>query len=296
MCNLTVPYPVRKPENSKFELGRARELLHLVDVAHQEYNRASNDELGKDRKWEWENDNTSPMESYELLTRFGFAGYFFGKRKRVPFGFILKKESILFVIFRGTEEPQEWIADARAKQVKFFDDEYGPLGEVHKGFHAIYTREDRGGILDFDPDNDLPSIADVVKKTIEAQSGISQIFVAGHSLGGALATLATLHIKRFKPFLSPILYSYASPRVGDSDFAEQLADIDCYRIANSEDRVTNLPWSISFISLITPGSIGELLEERQSWEHIGQPIYFTSQAGSVARNHTIPIYKKALED
>ncbi|MEL4898161.1 lipase family protein [Crocosphaera sp. Alani8] len=289
-------HTVSKPEGSKFDFARACELLNLVDVAYKEFDRSE-----KDQSWNWDDDTKTPVNSYELLTRFGFAGYFFGKRERVPFGFILRKNSDIFVIFRGTVQPSEWVQNARAVQVHFLGN--SSLGEVHKGFHSIYTREDKGGLVNFDPNDDLPSIKDVVEETIRNKvSKDSQIFVAGHSLGGALATISTLHIHQLGLSKPPILYSFASPRVGDSEFARQFSEIECYRIANSEDRVINLPLSVTLLSVLFPktGSffskvIGDKLAEEQSWEHIGQPIYFTAQKGSVEDNHTIPVYTKALD-
>lgn len=291
--------PVIKPEGSGFDLGRARELLHLVDIAHTEFEKSKDDQ-----SWNWDRDSQTPIESYELLTRFGFAGYFLGKRRRVPFGFVLKKDSDLFVIFRGTLAPQEWAGNARARQVDFLGKQ--SFGEVHKGFHAMYTRKDKGEFFDIDLSDDLPSMKTVIEDTIERfikenTSEISQIFVAGHSLGGALATLSALHISKIDSCPSPTLYSFASPRAGDSNFAQQFKGLECYRIANSEDRVTNIPWSVAFISMLFPrtGSIllkliGDKLDEKQSWEHIGQPIYFTAQCGNIPDNHTIPVYTAAL--
>lgn len=298
---MLISHPVIKPEGSDFDLKRARELLNLVDFAHQDFQRSMNFQ-----SWDWDQDFQSPIPSYELLTRFGFAGYFFGKRNRVPFGFILKKDSDFFVIFRGTLAPQEWVGNARARQVSFLGKE--SLGEVHKGFHAMYTRKDKGEFFNIDLNDNLPSMQTVIENTIEKfikqdTSGNSKIFVAGHSLGGALATLSTLHISKIDSCPSPILYSFASPRVGDSKFAKQFTELKlkCYRIANSEDRVPNIPWSVAFISMLFPkaGSflsrmVGDKLDKKYSWEHIGQPIYFTAQWRSVAGNHTIPVYTAAL--
>jgi hypothetical protein len=52
-----------------------------VDIAHPEFERSKNDQ-----SWVWDQDPNSPNGASELLTRFGFAAYFLGKRKRVPFG------------------------------------------------------------------------------------------------------------------------------------------------------------------------------------------------------------------
>ncbi len=48
-----------------------------------------------------------------------------------------------------------------------------------------------------------------------------QLYVTGHSLGGALAVLATLDIAVNTAFHSPIMYTLAGPRVSDPDFANR---------------------------------------------------------------------------
>ena len=102
-----------------------------------------------------------------------------------------------------------------------------------------------------------------------------------YSLGGALATLAAAHITKCNPeFKKPIIYTYASPRVGDSLFASHFKDLECYRIANSEDLVVSLP-----------SSTGKL----RGPEMKGEPIYFTDQRGFITTNHNMfYIYRQAL--
>lgn len=41
------------------------------------------------------------------------------------------------------------------------------------------------------------------------------VLFTGHSLGGALATLATLDLKRRHPGTKVTMYNYGSPRVGN---------------------------------------------------------------------------------
>lgn len=296
MLQTSISYLVKKPNGSNFDLDISRKLLELIDIAHQEFELSQNDQ-----SWEWDKDTKTPKDSYELLTRFGFAAYFFGKRQRVPFGFIVRQGADVFVVFRGTLTPAEWISNAKAKQEPFLDNR--SLGEVHLGFHKTYVRPDKGGLFNFDPNDDLPSMKEVIEKSIKDEiSENDRVFVTGHSLGGALASLSALHINQFRPSPSPILYTFASPRVGDDTFVKHFHELECYRISNSEDRVPNLPWSVPLISLLFPKAsfiiprlISDKLSDEQNWEHLGQPIYFTAQWGSVPDNHTIPVYKKALE-
>ena len=57
----------------------------------------------------------------------------------------------------------------------------------------------------------------------------------GHSLGGALATLAAGRYER-----APEVYTFGAPRVGDGEYVESL-DTPVYRIVNGRDVVPKLP-------------------------------------------------------
>lgn len=204
--------------------------------------------------------------------------------------------------------PAEWITNTQ------FRPEHEPflgkisLGKVHRGFHKIYTRQDIGPKL-FSKEDDLPSIKDCIEKTIKAgltENNSAQVYVTGHSLGGALATLATLHIKEINHFQKPpILYAFANPRAGGLEFSEQFAGLQCFRIANSEDIVPTLPLpSIRFTSNSNDTTSKSLNRTKLpllspllpdlNYYHIGEPIYFTNHKESIAENHIIPAYKEAL--
>jgi hypothetical protein len=89
------------------------------------------------------------------------------------------------------------------------------------------------------------------------------------------------------PCNSPVLYSFASPRVGDVKFARNFEKIECYRIANSEDIVPKIPLPSL---LLSPKKLAKL-----NYQHIGIPIYFTLQKGNIADNHILPAYFQSVE-
>lgn len=66
----------------------------------------------------------------------------------------------------------------------------------------------------------------------------------GHSLGGALATLCALELKRLVPSASVSLYTYGVPRVGDQTFANFIESVlvsNSYRVTHLNDPVPRLP-------------------------------------------------------
>jgi hypothetical protein len=134
----------------------------------------------------------------------------------------------------------------------------------------------------------------------------SKIYVTGHSLGAALASIAALHIsqalQKKEQQAQLVLYTFASPRVGNECFAEECAKMfTCFRIANSEDIVTNLPPPTFRLigEEMLPSPLVEQFRRLASSlsggisedinDHIGTNIYFTVQPGEVSSNHNMSV-------
>lgn len=112
----------------------------------------------------------------------------------LSYGIIARDEAnTVYVGIRGTETLAEWWADFHAFLVPCH---FAPGCKVESGFSGIYSsfRLASGGSL----------------KTLLA--GFTQRFVAGHSLGGPLATYLAAEIE------ADILVGFASPRPGDDAF------------------------------------------------------------------------------
>ena len=141
-------------------------------------------------------------------------------------GFAAGNDDFILISFRGTEQKlQDWMTNLDAIQT----DGPGGNGKVHLGFyHALDTVWDqlKGAITTLNPAN----------KTI---------WVTGHSLGAALATLAVARLLNEK-VVSQItgLYTYGKPRVGNQQFAswfDTLMPANNFRFVNDDDIVPHVP-------------------------------------------------------
>ena len=136
-------------------------------------------------------------------------------------GFVAYSERSAALVFRGTEADRmrDIKADAKAIQTAC------PTGgRVHSGFKEQY-------------DDVATRVEDLL-----AQDEIKgkPLFVAGHSLGGAVATIAA---RRLNPgHRVAACYTYGSPRVGTEDWVAQIKT-PIYRIVNSADPVPMVPLS-----------------------------------------------------
>jgi triacylglycerol lipase len=138
--------------------------------------------------------------------------------------FIAGNADFLILAFRGTTSLNDWLTDANCLLVG------GLGGRVHDGFYTA-----------------LSYIWRELWDYLRTHRGARPLWVTGHSLGGALATLAVakLRIEKDEPVNG--LYTYGSPRAGDRDFANRF-NLDfgqrTFRYVNNADLVTRVPGRI----------------------------------------------------
>ena len=87
----------------------------------------------------------------------------------------------------------------------------------------------------------LPQVLPEVQKLM-VQFPTYSVWVTGHSLGGAVATLCALDIKSVLN-VDPNVYTYGAPRVGNKGFAQfyDLLVPNTFRIVNGHDLVPRVP-------------------------------------------------------
>ena len=139
------------------------------------------------------------------------------------------------VVFRGSESRSDWYYD-----LMLFKKRIGGIGgiegiasdvAVHSGFHTQLTK---GGTYN--------NITDSVRELIN-QHPTFAVYVTGHSLGGALATLFGFMFAH--EIETPVVVaSFASPRVGNYAWKqafEARTNLYHYRVTNKRDVVTAFP-------------------------------------------------------
>jgi predicted lipase len=181
---------------------------------------------------------------------------------RLPVGFVAQKAGTLYVIFRGTKTPHEWMSNLKTKPVPHF---IGDFGHVHEGFLSVYS-DLRGQIAE----------------SVHRCQGARTIFVAGHSLGGAFATLAALDLDPISGDKVRAVYTFGSPRVGDRIFVEAFNrrfGNKSFRIANSSDIVTELPLPVPVANFY--GGY---------FSHVDTPVIGNDQREDMRENHRMKTY------
>lgn len=70
------------------------------------------------------------------------------------------------------------------------------------------------------------------------------LYITGHSLGGALAVIASIRIRPSDRIAA--CYTYGCPRVGNAEFTNELWKIPVYRQAHSADIVPRVPFGFGY--------------------------------------------------
>jgi len=161
-------------------------------------------------------------------------------------GFVARSDDAQLVAFRGTEIRPHDGGDNVLKDIltdiRLPIEHTGWLpnvGGTHKGFSQA-----------------LDSVWNALSGAILKGDEAPPLWLAGHSLGGALATLAALRLDQVQG-----LYTYGSPRVGNARFARHF-QAPTYRVVHREDPVTDLPFTWWWLG---------------HYRHVGQPVHIDAE-------------------
>lgn len=133
-------------------------------------------------------------------------------------GFVAGNEWHVVLVFRGTDNPRDWLRNLDTVQVS------GYSGRVHQGFHNAL----------------MECWATVVKKLQRLRMHGQLLWITGHSLGGALATLAARRMELDQGEQPAAVFTYGAPRVFDPEAARRFR-INLYRFVHDKDIVPHVP-------------------------------------------------------
>ncbi len=153
----------------------------------------------------------------------------------------------IIVSFRGSDDLGDWFND-----IDLIKMDGSRKGKVHRGFNRVLDRA--WAVIE-------ETISAWQNEALRQGQPAPGLFFTGHSLGAAIATLAAerLHIKGQR---IDGLYTFGSPRVGDSAFSEHFNEAlkACtFRFINSNDLVTRMP------------------PRPMDYNHVGQLYYFNAK-------------------
>ena len=199
---------------------------------------------------------------------------------------IIENPTNFIIAFRGTEPTQ--FSDVKADLLAF-KRKSKTEGKVHMGFKIELRKlwSDISGILE--------------KKKQQ------QIWITGHSLGGAMATICASRLRGEPKGNIKALYTYGSPKVGGKKFVWNLdvIELEHHRFVNNNDIVTKVP-----LALMMYKHCGDLcyinyhgnIRKMTTWQRIKDQfrgIMRAWQKGEPfdgARDHSISAYEKKLEN
>ena len=194
--------------------------------------------------------------------------------------FLVSNGDYAVLSFRGTEvtKKQDIKSDANAIKMSVFE------GRVHRGFAEAYK-----------------SIEVQVLKGLK-KIGDQPLYITGHSLGAAVATVATQYLERDEKLRDQIAacYTFGSPRVGNKEYDREFKSA-IYRVVNTTDIVTVVPLlamgyiHIGDVRFLEP-SMGDI---RRGIPILSRIFFFLVAGlrlfGPLVGDHGIAKYRKKLE-
>ncbi len=146
-------------------------------------------------------------------------------------GMVLSNDSALVVVFRGTRVQVHSLLDTSEvillnQNDLWIDGQFLPAacrigGRVHAGFLQAFVE-----------------ISDCLDRMVKARRPEQKVWLTGHSMGGALATVAAAHLGAAAV---QGLHTYGCPRVGNAAFAGVLPVETHNRFVHRDDWVPALP-------------------------------------------------------
>jgi len=201
-------------------------------------------------------------------------------------GFTALSGDTLYIVWRGSSSPKDFLEDAQVKKVNFVE----PGEKVHSGFYTAFSsiKEDLYSSINYVVSNNLDKIKSVV--------------ICGHSLGAALTVISSYMICKDFPQIAHLVknVTIGCPRVGNSTFKDNYNKLvpKSIRIVNDKDLVTRIP-KIGYTHInegITLNKNGEVItySSLNPCRHFVE-LFISDFSGEAIKDHMVDNYLKALD-
>lgn len=198
---------------------------------------------------------------------------YFNNRGRDTQAYMFRTERFMVLAFRGSQEPKDWLTNVTTQLRNFTIRKDGITsissykGRVHTGFFLAWSIIEKSV---------LAQISRWHKELMAQGKSLPPLYITGHSLGGALATMAAAALSDNGVAVAGV-YTFGQPRVGDRTFASQLNTHikgKVFRFVNNNDIVPHVPPPFS------------VLNPTRFYGHVGMAKYFDG-AGSIRANYKL---------
>ena len=179
-------------------------------------------------------------------------------------GFTALSSDTLYIVWRGSSSPKDFLKDAQVKKVNFVE----PGEKVHNGFYTAFES---------------------VKEDL-------------YSLGAALTVISSYMICKDFPQIAHLVknVTIGCPRVGNSTFKDNYNKLvpKSIRIVNDKDLVTRIP-KIGFTHInegITLNEKGEVItySSINPFRHVVE-IFISDVSGEAIKDHMVDNYLKVID-
>ena len=192
-----------------------RALLHLAERSYQDHVLTSDPLLDRDDARTIHDDATGATCTMGCLS--------------IPAGGIAAPCRVAVVVFRGSDTCRDWWHNLKSRTVRFHPDLH-PTLRVHRGFLRQWN-----------------AVRPHVYAWLRFHASIDQVYLVGHSLGGALSILGGTAIARDlqQQVRHCRVLAIGCPRVGNRSFARHVSSVPSLRVArvsHRKDVVTRVPW------------------------------------------------------
>lgn len=177
--------------------------------------------------------------------------------------FLNKLGTDLIIAYRGTDEIKDVCLDLKIKR-EHFDSDKVELGLVHEGFLKAHR-----------------TLWPLITEYIDSEKDIKSLYLTGHSLGGSIATIASLEASNQYPQFDVEVVTFGCPRVGDKIFTKVIDDKvkKVHRYVNFLDPITQLPF---FFRYRHCGHSTRLFKGISNWNIISSWIPWLFESANIA--------------